>query len=622
MVFRRIRVWIAWGVLVLAGAALQAQENNLPRMLGPALSAPVQVTTGEGVTLRARTALPDFALIESLARSQAETLARPRFVIDLFPGLELEAEVISAEVRDHGSTVFARLTGVELGSAMFTYEAGVLTATIDSPDGNYAILRQPNGVYQVAQLALQKLPSELPPRQAGSMVPLPDLPESDVPVDSGRLIDVMVVWTPAAQSANGGAAAMQSLAQASIDNSNLTYLNSGIAQRLRLVHAEQVSYTERTNCAGGGTAFDCGLDDITGNGDGFMDNVHTLRDTHGADMVSLFINDTAFCGIAWLFTGNAASGFSVLASNTCPVGNKSFVHELGHNMGAHHDPYVAPGPGAWAYSHGIVNLASRWRDVLAYNNQCADTTPFTSCPRIQYMSNPKLTYNGAALGDAAVRNNTHTLNKTAKAVAAFRPTATALHPVPQRFTDVAPSHPFYGHIEFFAQAGVTSGCSAGLYCPNTPVTREQMAPFLERAMKASNWTPPAAIGLFTDVPPGAPFRNFIEALRNDGITAGCGPTTYCPQAPVTRAQMAAFVLRARCGSSYVPNMPASQTFSDVALTHPLVRYIQKLYTLGITGGCASGPLRYCPDQAVTRGEMAVFIERSYPFLTPSEICTP
>jgi hypothetical protein len=576
------------------------------------------VTTGEGVTLRARTALPDLSLIESLARSQS---ARPRFVIDLFPGLELEAEVVSAETRAHGSTVLARLTEVELGSAIFTCEAGVLNATVDSPGGNYSITRQSNGVYQVAQLALQKLPSELPPRQAGSMIELPDLPESDVPVDSGRLIDVMVVWTPAAQTANGGAAAMQSLAQASIDNSNLTYLNSGIAQRLRLVHAQQVTYTERTNCGTQATAFDCALDDVSDNGDGFMDSVHTLRDTHGADLVSLFINDSVYCGIAWLFSGNAGSGFSVLAANTCAVGNKSFVHELGHNMGAHHDPYVAPGPGAWAYSHGIVNLANRWRDVLAYNNQCADTPPGTSCPRIQYMSNPKLTYNGTALGDAAVRNNTHTLNKTAKAVAAFRPTAGS-HPVPQRFADVAPSHPFYGHIEFFAQTGVTSGCSAGNYCPNSPVTREQLAPFLERAMKASNWTPPAATGLFTDVPPGAPFRNFIEALRNDGITSGCGPTTYCPEAPVTRAQMAAFVLRARCGSSYLPNVPVSQIFSDVALTHPHVRYIQKLYSLGITGGCASGPLRYCPDKAVTRGEMAVFIERSYPFLTPSEVCTP
>lgn len=617
--FRRVGVWIVGGALALAGAAMNAQADSLPRLLGPVLSAPASPTAGEGTTVRARTALPDFALVEVLARRHLDTLEQPRFVIDLFPGLELEAEVIFAEVRDHGSTVFARLTEVELGSAVFTYEAGVLTATVDFPGGNYAINRQPDGVYQVAEVALDRFPAEMPPRSVGSMA---ELPESDVPIDSGRLIDVMVVWTPSAQTAGGGAAAMQSLAQASIDNSNLTYLNSGIAQRLRLVHAQQLSYTERTTCPQGGNKFDCAIYDITGNGEGEMDSVHALRDTHGADLVSLFINDNAACGVAWMFTGSAGSGFSVLGWNGCPVANKSFVHELGHNMGAHHDPYVAPGPGAYAYSHGIVNLASRWRDVLAYNNQCAATAPFTSCTRIQYMSNPKLTYGGAALGDPSVRNNSHTLNKTAKAVAAFRSTATALHPVPQRFTDVATNHPFYGQVEFFAQAGITSGCAVGLYCPNTALTRGQLAPFLERAMKASNWPPPPATGLFTDVPPGTPFRDFIEALKNDGITSGCTPTTYCPNAFVTRGQMAVFVLRARCGSSYLPNIPVSQTFSDVPLSHAFVRFIQKLYSLGITSGCATSPLRYCPDQPVTRGEMAVFIERTYPLLTPTEVCTP
>jgi hypothetical protein len=628
LAIRRLGVWIAIGALALVGA-VNADAEDIPRLLGPSLSDPTQPVAGDRATVRARTALPDFTLLGTLARRHLDTLEQPRFVIDLFPGLDLEAQVISAEVRDHGLTVFARLTGVELGSAVFTYEAGVLTASVDYPGGNYAITRQSSGSYEVAQLDLQMLPAEMPPWQVASVAEPSafDEPEFDVPTDSGRLIDVMIVWTPSAQSAGGGAAAMQSLAQASIDNANLTYLNSGIAQRVRLVHAQQVSYTERasTTCSGNDTEFDCALDDITGTDDGFMDSVHTLRNTHGADLVSLFINNNTACGLAWLplpSAGTSGYGFSVLGSGSCPVGNKSFVHELGHNMGAHHDPYVAPGSGAYPYSHGIVNLVSRWRDVMAYNNECADTPPHTGCSRIQYMSNPKLTFGGAALGDASARNNTHTLNKTAKAVAAYRATATGLHPVSQRFTDVPTNHPFYGHVEFFAQAGVTSGCATGLFCPSGPVTRGQMAVFLERAMKASNWTPPPAVGLFTDVPPGKPFRDYIEALKNDQITSGCGPTTYCPDASVTRGQMAVFILRARCGSGFVPNMPGSQTFSDVPLNHIFVRFIQKLYSLGITSGCASNPLRYCPDQPVTRGEMAVFIERAYPFLTPTEVCTP
>jgi hypothetical protein len=309
----------------------------------------------------------------------------------------------------------------------------------------------------------------------------------------------------------------------------------------------------------------------------------------------------------------------VLYWSYCPVGNKSFVHELGHNMGAHHDPYVAPGAGAFAYSHGMVDVVNRWRTVLAYDSQCLDAG--TSCTRIQYLSNPRLTNNGVAIGDAALRNNAHTLNRTAKAIAAYRPTS-PLHPVVQRFTDVPLSHALYGHVEFLGQSGITIGCGTGLFCPDLPVTRRQMAAFIERALRAANWTPPAATGLFIDVPAGSQFREHIEALRNDGITNGCGTATYCPDQPVTRGQMAAFVLRSRCGATYAPSAPASASFSDVPASHPFFREIEKLYAFGITRGCATSPLRYCPDGSVSRAEMAAFLERAYPFAIPSEACAP
>lgn len=623
---QRIVATLAGTLMAAASALALAQAPAPPRVLGPTLSAEVIPKAQDATTVQARVVRPDMAALENLARHHLASEEKARFVIDLFPGLELEAEVISAEVRQSGgTTVFARLTEVELGSAVFTWEAGVLIAAIDFPGGNYTITRQADGNYQVARTAAQLAPPELNPRAVFSKASASTaFAEPDVPVDSGRLIDVMIVWTPSAETAGGGVAAMLSLAQASIDNANLTYLNSGVAQRLRLVHAQQVSYVERTTCPGGGTEFDCALDDLTGTSDGFMDSVHTLRNTHGADLVSLFIDDNAFCGIAWLPNPSPATaiyGFSILGWNFCPVGNKSFVHELGHNMGAHHDPYVAPGPGAYAYSHGMVNLVARWRTVLAYNNQCTATPPGTSCTRIQYLSSPKVTYGGAALGDASARNNSHTLNKSAKAIAGYRPTS-VLHPVPQRFTDVATSHPFYGHIEFFAQAGISSGCAVGQFCPADAVNRRQMAVFIERAMKASNWPPPPSSNYFTDVVPGSQFADYIDALRLDGITSGCGTTTYCPDETVTRAQMAAFVMRARCGTSYAPNIPGSPTFADVPLSHQFVGYIEKMYALGITSGCASGPLRYCPNDSITRGQMAVYVERAYPLLTPTEVCAP
>ena len=151
---------------------------------------------------------------------------------------------------------------------------------------------------------------------------------------------------------------MQNLAQAAVDSANAAYLNSGIAQRLRLVHRQQVAYTERTNCCGGGSAFDCALDDLTDNGDGYIDNVHALRNKHGADLVALLINDSAFCGLAWLpSTPSADLGFSVTAHN-CAVGNKSFAHEVGHNMGAHHDPANASRRGPKPFNKGYVSPQS------------------------------------------------------------------------------------------------------------------------------------------------------------------------------------------------------------------------------------------------------------------------
>ena len=623
---RLIRRLLVAALVLQAFTAVAQDPGAAPRLLGPTVAAPLAFAARAADTAtitRDRAVRPDVAAVDAMARRHVATSRPERFFLDLFPGLDLEATVIGAEVRTNGSTLFAKLD-VELGSAVLTYESGILIAAVDMPSGNYTVEHAAGDVYRVAQRALQFAPPEKEPLLVFTPPPAAFDVESDVPLDSGRLIDVMIVWTATAQSANGGLAAMQALAQASIDNANLTYLNSGVAQRLRLVHRQQVAYTETTSC--GSDAFTCALNAAT---NGSISGLHALRDQHGADLVSLYIDDAAYCGLAWLPFPSAATagqGYSVVDGG-CAVGNKSFVHELGHNMGAHHDPFVLsndPGDGcadgkergAYCYSRGYVNVVQGWRTVLAYVNQCGN------CPRIQFLSNPRLTNGGVALGTGTLHNNAHSLNKTAKAIAAYRATS-ALHPVPQRFTDVALGSSTFGHVEFLAQAGITSGCATGLYCPNDSITRRHMAAFVERTLRASNWTAPAPTGLFTDVATGSQFSSYVEAMFADGITSGCAasPLRYCPEDVVTRAQMAVFVLRAKCGATYVPNAPAVATFSDVPTSHPQFRYIEKLATLGITGGCASGPLRYCPTSPVSRAQMAVFIERAFPFSVPTEVCT-
>src|SRR5215213_8074873 len=138
-------------------------------------------------------------------------------------------------------------------------------------------------------------------------------------------------------------------------------------------------------------------------------------------------------------------------------------------------------------------------------------------------------------------------------------------PVPI-FADVMLGHWAYDYINKLYQWGITSGCGTSplIYCPTSPVTRAQMAVFLLRAKHGSDFVPPAASGnVFTDIPAGYWAAAWIEQLAAEGITSGCSGGRYCPEQPVTRDQMAVFLLRAKRGSGYVPPAANGRVFGDV-----------------------------------------------------------
>ena len=105
---------------------------------------------------------------------------------------------------------------------------------------------------------------------------------------------------------------------------------------------------------------------------------------------------------------------------------------------------------------------------------------------------------------------------------------------------------------------------------------------------------------------------WVHTLYRSGITSGCGtnPLRYCPDAGVTRGQMAVFLLRALRGSTYSPPAVTNTRFADVPATHAFASWIEAFADTGITSGCGTNPLRYCPDDVVTRGQMAVFLMRA------------
>ena len=113
---------------------------------------------------------------------------------------------------------------------------------------------------------------------------------------------------------------------------------------------------------------------------------------------------------------------------------------------------------------------------------------------------------------------------------------------------------------------------------------------------------------FADVTAADTFRDYISSIACAGITQGCGNGNYCPADDVSRAEMAAFIVRAKEGEPPADYCTAGSIFNDVSSSDGFCKYIKRLSELQITTGCGGGD--YCPDQNVTRGEMAAFIIRA------------
>ena len=152
-------------------------------------------------------------------------------------------------------------------------------------------------------------------------------------------VDIMVVWTKKAECRYSNKAAgctpndttqdaFMALVNLAIEETNQAFINSGVHLQLRLVHAyrDTTGYVE-IDPAGGDTAYDRALDHISYPNDGYLDNVHTLRNQYGADVVAMLIDDPALCGLAWKGP-NEADMFSVTAWD-CAIGYYAFGHEVG-----------------------------------------------------------------------------------------------------------------------------------------------------------------------------------------------------------------------------------------------------------------------------------------------------
>lgn len=246
------------------------------------------------------------------------------------------------------------------------------------------------------------------------------------------VMDVLVLWTTWAECRDwtgtrecgrspGSADHMRDRINLAIVETNTAYAESGVNAELRLVHSVHTEYVESAG-------FSPALSDLRSNGDGKIDEAHTLREQYGADIVALIIDDPQYCGIAYLGPSKSAM-FSVTAWN-CATGYYSFGHEIGHNLGCNHDKGTTNACANSNYNYGWRDPQAAFRSILAYScrsGQC-DNNAGGGCTRVQRFSNPNFLYNDKPIGDA-VHDNARKINDVKATVAAYY-TATPVTPPP------------------------------------------------------------------------------------------------------------------------------------------------------------------------------------------------
>ena len=413
---------LPWQSMTFGVAAAQRPPLAQPTMTLLDETAEVALLLPDQPRVRKRTGRLTTGLRESLTgigRPIASTLA-----LNLFSNVVLTAVFERSEQTDTARTWIGRLEGQPLSLVALTVVDGALAGTVSYPGGLYEISGDPDGTTIISEVDPTLLPPGAEPLRVpgSSTVYVPEAEAQAVepaqPATALTQIDVAVFYTAKARSEAGGTSKMQALVANRIATANTIYKNSGINQKLRLVHSAAIAYKE------GNPYVD--LPRLATKGDGYMTSVHSIRDTKKADLVALIVGGDAStwgaCGLGYIFTppltarGMAPYGFSWTVLEC--LSSYAFEHELGHNMGAHHDRYVTEGKhGAYSYSHGYVDVAARFYTVMGYYYLCRDSGVY--CNPIPFFSNPAKRNEGRVIGKANA-NNARTLNNTAKIVAAFR----------------------------------------------------------------------------------------------------------------------------------------------------------------------------------------------------------
>lgn len=346
-------------------------------------------------------------------------LRKGRFFVSLPDGVSYE--VVRSVQEELGKDKFGwvgHANGDPGSRAVFGVSGSAVAGTLAYNGRLYKLEPRANGSHVLSEVKPTDPAPELDPIPvADNALVSPDPGTSqEIAADvGGSIIDVLVAYTPAVSALYGPAGAEALVLQA-VAEANQAYANSGMSTRINLVRSVQTNYVEAGD-------MNTDLSRLRSSSDGYMDELHALRETYGADLVNLIENEPQYCGLAYRMATLSASfsfnAFSVV-HHGCATGYYSFAHEIGHNQGAHHDAANASGA-IYPYAYGYLDPNNAFRTIMSYN--CPG-----GCTRIGYFSNAEIAYNGKPTGYPGAAENADAIDNTAATVASFRQSVTPIAP--------------------------------------------------------------------------------------------------------------------------------------------------------------------------------------------------
>ena len=404
----------------LPGLFFDPRPANAPPTLEPRAGAKDDASGGESLdTPAAQRRIVGIAKDQlARARGQASAGSATQLRLNLLDGVDMTAVIERTAPTSRGYSLAGHIAGMkDVSSVVLVVNGAVVVGDVWTPHGHYTIRAAGGGSYLIEKTD----PADRKPL-AEPILPPPGSARDTAPTsrdaanqDSGSTIDIFAFWTQGARLGAGGLRNMQALVDLAVAGANEAYLASDIQTRLNLVGATEVHHDhEFTNA-------NTLLERLAAHYDGYMTEVHDVRDAYSSDLVHLFVGPrevTDVGGIAYLW---GPFGLSIAGS----VG--TFVHEVGHNMGLKHDAYqLVSHEGGEEYRRaieqglrddhlrlygvGYVNQRAfdagaeeerRWRTIMAYGIQCGDNGLY--CGRLLRLSNPRRRWpddNGDPMGIA------------------------------------------------------------------------------------------------------------------------------------------------------------------------------------------------------------------------------